>query len=277
MKYPLLFVTALLIGFTSCKKDRDTEPEEPEFFVNEDPSTFAEIGTLDVGDAGAAEISAYDPATKHLFVVNNGAVNKIDVIDFADPKNMKYLTSISMAPYGGAVNSVSVSDGKLAAAIESTDKQANGKVAVFKTSDNSEIKVINVGALPDMITFSPDGKYIMTANEGEPNATYTNDPAGTVSIISVADNYAVTTLDFSSFAGKEAELAAKGFRIFGIGKNFVKDIEPEYVTISADSKLPGLLCRKIMVSLRSTSLLKKLLTYFRLVLKITMLPVTKLT
>ncbi len=31
-------------------------------------------------------------------------------------------------------------------------------------------------------------------------------------------------------------LMQKGFRIFGIGKDFLKDIEPEYITISADSK-----------------------------------------
>lgn len=229
---PILF---LFFFFTACKKDPSVDPIEPEFFVNEDAATFSEVGSIDIGDIGAAEITAFDPSTNRLFVVNNGTVNKIDVIDFKDPSNMKVIGSISMLPYGGAVNSVAVSEGKLAAAIESTDKQANGKVAVFKTSDYSEIKVINVGALPDMITFSPDGKYIMTANEGEPNDSYTNDPAGTISIISVAD-YAVTTLDFSSFASQQTALAAKGFRIFGIGKNFVKDIEPEYITISADSK-----------------------------------------
>ncbi len=87
-----------------------------------------------------------------------------------------------------------------------------------------------------MVTFSPDGKYIMSANEGEPNTTYTNDPEGTVSIISVANNYAVTTINFSSMASQLPALADKGFRIFGPGKNFVKDIEPEYITISADSK-----------------------------------------
>lgn len=235
MKHYLLLIL-LALGLASCKKDKTEEKTEPEFFVNEDASTFAEVGSLDIGDAGAAEISAFDPATNRLFVVNNGTVNKIDVIDFKDPAKMSVLSSISMQPYGGAVNSVAISGGKLAAAIESTDKQANGKVAVFKTSDNSLITPLNVGALPDMITFSPDGKYILTANEGEPNATYTNDPAGTISIISVENNYAVTTIDFSAFAGQKAALTAKGFRIFGLSNDFVKDIEPEYVTISEDSK-----------------------------------------
>ncbi|OOQ61680.1 choice-of-anchor I family protein [Mucilaginibacter pedocola] len=228
---PMLFCVCMF----SCKKDSSPAPE-PEFFVNEDPATFAEIGTIDIGDVGAAEITAFDPATNRLFVVNNGTVNKIDVVDFKDPSKMTVVNSISMAPYGGAVNSLSVFDGKVAAAIEATDKQANGKVAVFKTDDLSEVKVISVGALPDMITYSPDGKYILTANEGEPNTTYTNDPAGSVSIISVADNYSVTTVDFSAFAGQKADLMSKGFRIFGVGNDFVKDIEPEYITISADSK-----------------------------------------
>jgi hypothetical protein len=232
----ILLLSLLSVSLFACKKSDSGETTDPEFFVNEDAATFAELGSLDIGDTGAAEISAYDPATKRLFVVNNSSVNKIDVIDFSNPASMKVINSISMAPYGGAVNSLSVYDGKLAAAIESTDKQANGKVAVFKTSDYSEIKVVTVGALPDMITFSHDGKYILTANEGEPNATYTNDPAGSVSIITVENNYGVTTIDFSAFAGQRAALVAKGFRIFGPNNDFVKDIEPEYITVSEDSK-----------------------------------------
>ena len=236
MKHYLLMLI-VAVGLFGCKKNSNIDPAPgPEFFVNEDPATFEEVGNIDIGDVGAAEISAFDPLTKRLFVVNNGAVNKIDVIDFSKPNAMTVIKSISMAPYGGAVNSVAVYDGKVAAAIESTDKTANGKVAVFKTDDYSEVKVITVGALPDMITYSNDGKYILTANEGEPNDTYTVDPVGSVSIISVTENYAVTTLDFSGFESQKAALVAKGFRIFGPGASFAKDVEPEYITVSEDSK-----------------------------------------
>ncbi len=227
--YQLSFAILVLSG---CNKSTT----EPEFFVNEDAATFAEIGSLDIGDVGAAEISTYDPLTKRLFVVNNGTVNKIDVIDFVNPANMKVIGSISMTAYGGAVNSLSVSNGKLAAAIEAVNKQENGKVVIFNTSDYKEVKIISVGALPDMITYSPDGRFIITANEGEPDATYKNDPLGTISIISVNDNYSVTTLDFASFASQQASLSAKGFRIFGLNASFAQDIEPEYVTVSDDSK-----------------------------------------
>ncbi|WP_448103720.1 choice-of-anchor I family protein [Pedobacter panaciterrae] len=239
MKRTLLF-SFLVIGLLSCKKEKPSTDQE--VVLNEDPATYAEIGSLDIGELGAAEISAFDPATNKLFVVKNenegepNQVNRIEVVDFANPSNMKATGYISVTPYGGAVNSVAVHDAKLAAAIQANNKQANGKVIVFKTTDHSKISEINVGALPDMVTFSPDGKYILTANEGEPNTDYTSDPAGTISIISVNDNYAVTTIDFSSMIGQQAALTAKGFRIFGLGKSFVNDIEPEYITVSDDSK-----------------------------------------
>lgn len=231
---PLLVIATLF----ACNKDKNDDP-----FVNEDPATFAEIGSLDIGvkpvKAGAAEISAYDPITKRLFAVSNiDGDNKIVVIDFKDPAKMKVIKTINVAAYG-LVNSVSIHNGKLAAAIEAPVKQNDGKVVVYNTNDTvnySVIKVITVGALPDMVTFSPDGAFIVTANEGEPNTTYTVDPTGSVSVISVNDNYSVVNIDFASFAPQQAALALKGLRIAGLNTTFAKDIEPEYVTISPDSK-----------------------------------------
>jgi hypothetical protein len=222
-----------LVFVLSCKKST-TEDQPPT--KNEDPSTFKEIGTLTIGTTGAAEISTYDPITKRLFTVNNSTINQIDVIDFANPANPQKLGIINLVSYGGFVNSLDVYNGKLAAAIEAPNKQAAGKVVVFNTTTYAEIKVITVGALPDMITYTPDGNFILTANEGEPSADYTVDPAGTVSIIDVNQNYTVTTIDFSSLASQQASLLSNGFRIFGPSNNFINDIEPEYITVSEDSK-----------------------------------------
>jgi len=231
----LKFLYLLLITVTifSCRKEDVAPPLENT--QNEDLSGYTEIASISLGGVGAAEITAFDSETDRLFAVNNGTENKIDVLDMSNPALVKVIKSISMLPYGGYVNSVAVSNGKLAAAIESTNKQAAGKIVVFNTSTYAEIKSINVGALPDMVTFSPDGKYIISANEGEPSNDYLNDPEGSVSIIKVAD-YSVSTLNFASFESQLASLASKGFRIFGPGKNFVKDIEPEYVTVSDDSR-----------------------------------------
>ncbi|WPR70839.1 choice-of-anchor I family protein [Flavobacterium sp. NG2] len=229
-------LTALFI-LTSCEKDKVDGSTEQEIEVNEDAATFAEIGSITIGGEGAAEISAYDETTKKLFTVNNSGTNQIDVVDLSDPANPKKLSAISLATFNGASNSVATYGGKLAVALESsTNKQGNGKVVVFNTADNSLVKEITVGVLPDMVTFSPDGKFIMSANEGEPNADYTVDPDGSISIIDVANNYTATTLTFASFENQLATLRTKGFRISKTAKSFAADIEPEYITISADSK-----------------------------------------
>jgi hypothetical protein len=64
---------------------------------------------------GAAEISAFDPLTKKLFVVNNTAGNnRIDVVNLSNPSTPVLITTIPISSYGGLVNSVYVKDGKLA-------------------------------------------------------------------------------------------------------------------------------------------------------------------
>jgi hypothetical protein len=235
-KFTVVFI--LLFGTLACTKigidELKTALGKNE--IKEDPSNFELVGSIDIGTTGAAEISAYDPKTKRLFVVNNSTVNKIDVLDLSNPAAPLLIADINVLPYGGFVNSVAISDGRLAAAIEAVNKQEDGKVVVFDTKTYGEIAVINVGALPDMITYSPDGKSILTANEGEPNTTYTADPVGSVSIISVKNNYAVTTLNFSSFGSQQALLQSKGLRVFGPNASFGQDIEPEYITISDDSR-----------------------------------------
>ncbi|URC11206.1 choice-of-anchor I family protein [Flavobacterium sp. B183] len=236
MKNVSLSLLAALFVMASCNNDETSKNQESEVVINENPGSFKEIGSITIGGEGAAEISAYDEKTKRLFTVNNSGTNQIDVIDISDPTKPIKIGKIDLTPYEGASNSVAVYDGKLAVALESTlNKQGNGKVVIFNTSDYSLIKQVTVGALPDMITFSPDGKFIMTANEGEPNTDYTQDPNGSISIIETA-TYAVTTLDFSSFSGQAEALKKEGFRISKFAKSFAQDIEPEYITISDDSK-----------------------------------------
>ena len=204
MKKTYLLLTGI-IALASCTKTVQEPPTINEEIStaargnsNHESPTFAESGMIDLGESGAAEISAFDPLTKKLFVVNNTLNNnRIDVVNLSNPSTPVLLTTIPISIYGGLVNSVYVKNGKLAAAIEATVKTNPGKVVVFNTATHAELAVRTVGSQPDMVTFSPDGNYILSANEGEPNDAYTIDPLGTVSILDVADNYSVTTLDFN--------------------------------------------------------------------------------
>lgn len=234
-KSTLLVLAAIFQIFISCDKDDKVETSTANI-VNEDPASYTEIKSINLGGAGAAEISTYCNITKRLFVVNNSSSSQIDVIDFTDPTTASKVYTINLSSYGGSVNSLSVYSGKLAVAIESTNKTDNGKVVIFNTSTYAQEKIITVGSLPDMVTHSPDGKYILTANEGEPNTDYNIDPEGTISIIDIKNDYQVTTLNFASFASQLNILKSQGFRLGGKNLNFTQDIEPEYITISDDSK-----------------------------------------
>ncbi|MFV1883665.1 MAG: choice-of-anchor I family protein [Balneola sp.] len=202
------------------------------------------IGEYHTGlfDAGAAEISAYDPASKQLFFTNADD-NSIVVLNLSDPENPAEVTTIDMSIYGDGVNSVAIYNGLVAVAVQANPKTDPGSVVFFKAADASHISTATVGALPDMVIFTHDGSKVVVANEGEPNDAYDVDPAGSISILDVSGfdlsagtgTATVTTADFTSFDGQEATLRSEGIRIFGPGASASQDFEPEYITISSDN------------------------------------------
>ncbi|NKI26635.1 alkaline phosphatase [Arenibacter sp. 6A1] len=223
-----LILASCLLLIVGCIKENDSTETVVDTTVN-----FQFKTSIPIGGEGAAEITAYDPISKKLFTVNV-ASNQIAVSNISALSSPVQEMPIDLNAYG-APNSVAIHTGRLAVAVEASPKQLPGKVLVFNTLDNTLISEFTVGALPDMVTFSKDGNLIITANEGEPNDDYTNDPDGTISIINLKEN-SVTNLDFSSFNSEEEALEAQGFRVFGPNANLAADVEPEYIAISDDSQ-----------------------------------------
>ncbi|MGE3933214.1 MAG: hypothetical protein AB7F67_08175, partial [Rhodospirillaceae bacterium] len=169
------------------------------------------IGSYSAGSFGtsAAEIAAYDPATQRVFVVN-GATQQIDILDISNPYSPQKVGALSPkvdATGLAGANSVAVKNGIVAVAVEAAVKQDPGKVAFYSTG-GSFLGAVPVGALPDMLTFTPDGTRVLVANEGEPNSynqPTSVDPVGSVSIIDISGgaNAAapVTTAGFTAFNG----------------------------------------------------------------------------
>ncbi|KQQ88066.1 hypothetical protein ASF77_15240 [Massilia sp. Leaf139] len=190
------------------------------------------------------EIPAYDASTKRLFVVNGSGTGTVEVWNIADPRNPAQVGTLRTEAFGiglGGVNSVSVRDGVVALAIQGSPKTANGRVVFVNAGDLATLSQVTVGALPDMLTFTPDGKHVIVANEGEPNSyglADSIDPEGSVSIIDVTDirNPVERRAGFAAFNGQADSLRAAGVRIYGPGASVAQDLEPEYVTVSADSK-----------------------------------------
>ena len=200
-------------------------------------TTFKGRYSTDVFDESATEIVVYDSATQRLFSTN-GDKNRLDIISIADITSPVLIDSIALDSIGGGINSVAIYDGILALSVENTVKQNNGFIVFYDVNGNWLNKV-TVGALPDMVTFTPDGTKVVVANEGEPNDDYDNDPEGSISIIDVSGGVAslaqvnVSTATFTSFNGTTLESSV---RIFGPNASVAQDLEPEYITISPDSK-----------------------------------------
>lgn len=195
----------------------------------------------DAFDESAAEIGAFDPVNRRLFVTNAYA-KVIDVLDLSDPTDPTLLLSIDTGD-GGPTSCV-VAGGVLAVAVPAEDKTSPGKVKFYATDtmDGAEVaEPVTVGALPDNIVLAPDGETLLTANEGEPEDYNTGDPAddpeGSVSIIDISGGVAsaaVTTVGFEAFNDDVDALRAAGVRIFGPGASVAQDLEPEYIAVSPD-------------------------------------------
>jgi YVTN family beta-propeller protein len=181
---------------------------------------------------GGAEVATFDSATGLIFVAGPSGIDALT----------RGGTLVGTITVPGAINSIAARDGVLAVAAEAPTKTDPGAVTVFDLAfDGTTLTATarytaTVGALPDMITFTPDGSKLLTANEGEPNSygrADSVDPEGSVSIIDVATG-AVTTAGFGAFNDQADALKAAGVRIFGPGATVAQDLEPEYIAVSPD-------------------------------------------
>jgi hypothetical protein len=214
--------------------------------IADPPPRLHVLGSYESGmfNVGGAEIPTYDPFTRRAFVINAGSAT-IDVLDLQNPSVPTKVVSLDIAAdlaprsVGGA-NSVDTRFGILAVAVEANPKQDDGYIAFYSTVTLSLLGVAPAGALPDMVTFSDDGRYVLAANEGEPDDSYTNDPEGTVTIIDLLrlgrPGFARTVgfTDFDAGNPRHDELPAK-VRIYGPGATVAQDLEPEYITTDGDT------------------------------------------
>ncbi|WP_118135189.1 choice-of-anchor I family protein [Oceanicella sp. SM1341] len=196
------------------------------------------------GEAGS-EVVAYEDG---LLYVNNGAAGRIDVIDAATMTLERSIDLTGVANYTG-VNSVAVSHGTIAVAIDTTDIETGGTIearagllALFDAADPAAAPVlVETGNHPDMVTFSADGTQVYVANEAETrtdeDGDFTEDYAtpakGSITVVDLGATPTAATYDFSGFDGMEDALREAGIRIFP-GASASGDLEPEYIAVSPD-------------------------------------------
>lgn len=243
MKFKIsVLLTALLsVGLVACNDNNDNNNKSEQIEPTPETIKLSVLGhyKTNIFAESAAEIPAYDAASKRLFVVN-AQKGLVDVLDASKPEQPVHIAELSARDYlaDSEVNSVAAQNGIVAIAVQAKNKTDAGLVVFFNAKDLSFMSKVAVGSLPDMLTFSPNGKTVLVANEAEPNDDYSIDPEGSVSIIDIQDikQPKASIADFRAWNSQKADLMAKGVRIFGPNATVAQDLEPEYITISGDSK-----------------------------------------
>ncbi|MBU2968228.1 choice-of-anchor I family protein [Pseudoalteromonas sp. C2R02] len=217
---------------------------------------------------GAAEIVAYHKNSQKIYAINSSGDKAIvEILSTQDldaaslekdsegtvnNTNMSILHTIDLSVNtAGDANSIAISDSDhLLAVAMAGDTGVMGHIAFYDISADLPqfIKNVQVGYLPDMVAFSPNGKKVVVANEGEPMGDYSIDPEGSISVIDIDSGMpkdSAFSIDLKSLNNQQAQLAAqgvifsnpKGRTINGklIQTSVAMDLEPEYVAISDDS------------------------------------------
>lgn len=183
--------------------------------------------------SGACEIATYSAATGRLFVTVEGGV---DVVSEANGTRQGEIANLASFH----ATSVACSNDVVAIAWAADDKRERGQVTFYNAKNLKELATHEVGYLPDMIVFTPDGETLLAANEGEPTDDYSFDPEASISVITKKEDWKsakVLEAKFDKFNSEKKELRAAGVHLFGPNDASVaQDVEPEYIAISSDAK-----------------------------------------
>jgi len=183
------------------------------------------------GGSFQSEIVSFESASRTLWV---SGPNGIDVLSVLGGSRVGFIDTTAW----GSLNSVAIHGGVAALAFEnSTDRRNPGQVVLFDTGTRALLagsSPIAVGALPDMLTFTPDGRRLLVANEGTPNLRSDQpyalpDPVGSLSIIDMATRTVIATPTFTALT-PEASNRGSNTRQPGM------DWEPEYIAVTPDGR-----------------------------------------
>ncbi|MHA6529662.1 choice-of-anchor I family protein [Paenibacillus sp. BAC0078] len=217
------------------------------------PGIMTKIGSYSTGfsdlEGGVAEIVKYNSDNQKFYLVN-GKEKQIDIVSLKSLVSGKQTElvldkriDVSKMIDGftfGDITSVDINPAldTIAIAVQEADYQKPGAVLLLDYDGNYKAHY-KAGVQPDMVTFTPDNKYVLTADEGEPREGYTApavDPKGSVTLINL-EKQTAKVIDFTAFDSSEARNTLLSNNVI-LKKQTAPsvDLEPEYIAVSADSK-----------------------------------------
>ncbi|WP_308637862.1 choice-of-anchor I family protein [Paenibacillus silvisoli] len=224
-----------------------------------DTVSITRLGSFIAGapneEGGVAEIVKYNP-DNHSFYSVNGSSDPatLDIVSLGsngapeqDAKQINIETTVAdhipNFVYGDFTSvDIDTMNDLVYAAIQEEDHMKNGVILVYDY-DGNFVKSYEAGVQPDMIKVTKDGRYVLTADEGEPRLNG-DDPEGSITIVdTVANTVKHVKFDDTSVIDDLVHLRGtvddKGI-ITGPAASkeaAVYDFEPEYIALSEDETI----------------------------------------
>ena len=193
-------------------------------------------------EGGVAEIVKFNKENNCMYLVS-GKTQTLDIVKVHEDGSTELVKKVDIAALGtangfsaGDITSVDVNTGRdlVAIAVQNADYTDNGVIVTLDYEGNFVAKY-EAGVQPDMVTFSPNGNCILSANEGEPREGYeATDPMGSVTVVDL-NSKTVQTITFETFDSSRAQLVENGV-LLKSGAAPSVDLEPEFIAVSSDCK-----------------------------------------
>ena len=254
-------VPGLVAAFALIGSGLSCAVSTPAHAQTADAMTMTKIAGYSTGatpnpDGGIAEIVQYN-RDNHSFYVVNGSTSpaSLEIVALpstgygSTPLNLAKTASVNIesllathAPgfsYGDLTSvAIDTVKNRVYAAVQESTFNKAGLIVVLDYAGNY-VTSYEAGVQPDMVTVAPGGRYVISADEGEPrDGIVANDPAGTVTVIDTDANkvshvgFADTAKidDLAHIRGVERDPATNLMKP-RTKADAVTDFEPEYVTV----------------------------------------------
>ncbi|SFF37027.1 S-layer homology domain-containing protein [Paenibacillus catalpae] len=221
----------------------------------EDTLSIEKIGSFSLGqtdeDGGVAEIVKYNKDNNKFYLVNgSGNPPSLEIIGLGNATGTlvteKTVKVEELSEEHGAFNygdltsvDINTTTKRIAISVQDEDALMPGKIIVLDY-DGNYVTEYDAGVQPDMIKFTSDGRYILTADEAEPREV-TKDAKGSVTIVdTVAKTSTPVFFDnpdvIEDGVHIRGDVTKETSEFPGTKKDAEYDFEPEYIALSGDSK-----------------------------------------
>lgn len=188
-----------------------------------------------VFDNGGVDLVTYDKFNNYVYFLNKSQ-SRIEVYDYSklsQPIFKHYITA--------ATSNISGIDVylKTVAIVGYDSPQSSGKLE-FYDEKGTALGQYPTGSTPKNVTFSPNGTWVLVANEGAPSDDYTVDPIGSVTVLAINNgipNTPPSAVVFIDFTKLDTTAYDPMIQVYGNNGNQLpsQDLEPENIAINPTS------------------------------------------